>query len=541
MDLTNGFWQVPLADFTRQFTAFITVMGVFMYTRLPQGLKAASAYFQMQMATVVLADILYRGVELYIDDCLIHAATFPEFKLKLTSVLERFKKFNIKVNPKKCRIGMNHVEYVGHVLNNEGITFSQAKREKVFNIPRPSIAKHLKSFLGAANYFQTHIKNYAIKAKPLFDMIRNYERNKRLEWTADGANAWDVIRHDIEHCPTLFFLREGGEIVLSTDASDYGIGAMLVQRIDGVDYPIAFMSRSLQCAELNWNTTEKECFAIVMALKKFEHLIRDCKFTILTDHKNLTYMTQSRCQKVQRWKSFIHLHDCTMQYIEGEINVVPDAFSRLVTPSTEALCLLDEFGYTKEQANAISRFHNCHIGHGGVERTLNRLKDPASGITPWTHMKEHVRRFIRRCPNCQKMSQIKTPIHTLPFTQAAYEIMERLGIDYIGPFPPDEFGNTYICVIIDCHSRWVELYATKSNDAKSTARAVYDHFGRYGSANQLLSDNGSHFVNEVIDELMKLMDMPHVRTVAYSQQENTIIERQNKAILHHLRALVNDK
>ena len=85
------------------------------------------------------------------------------------------------------------------------------------------------------------------------------------------------------------------------------------------------------------------------ALKKFEHLIRDCKFTILTDHKNLTYMTDSRCQKVKRWKSFIHLHDVEIRYLKGEYNVVPDAFSRLVKVSTEALCLLDEFYYTKEQ------------------------------------------------------------------------------------------------------------------------------------------------------------------------------------------------
>ena len=161
-------------------------------------------------------------------------------------------------------------------------------------------------------------------------MIKSYEKNRRLEWNPSAEKAWDQIREDIRDCQQLFFLDPNAPVFLHTDASDYGIGAYLFQIVDGIEQPIAFMSKALSDAESRWNTTEKECYAFVYAFKKFEHLIRDIHFTLRTDHRNLTYINESISPKVRRWKLLVQENDFDIEFIKGLDNIIGDAFSRLV-------------------------------------------------------------------------------------------------------------------------------------------------------------------------------------------------------------------
>jgi hypothetical protein len=119
--------------------------------------------------------------------------------------------------------------------------------------------------------------------------------------------------------------------------------------------------------------------------------------------------------------------------------------------------------------------------------------------------------------------------------------MERLNIDSMGPFDTDELGNSYIIVIIDCFTRSVELYPTKDTTAIVAANVLLQHFGRYGCAYQLLSDCGSQYVNEIVEELIKLIGTENIQILAYSKEENSIVERSNKEILRHIRALIFDQ
>jgi hypothetical protein len=138
------------------------------------------------------------------------------------------------------------------------------------------------------------------------------------------------------------------------------------------------------------------------------------------------------------------------------------------------------------------------------------------------------------------MSQIKTPIQTLGYTTAALNPMERLHVDTIGPLPTDEDGNQYIIAIIDAFTRWVELYAMPDATAKSALRALMLHNKTFGQPHQLVSDNGTQYVNEVIAEWATIVGIEHIRTVPYSHQENTLVERSHKETERHLRALVFD-
>ena len=189
---------------------------------------------------------------------------------------------------------MQRLEYVGHVIDHEGLHFSSSKLDSVLNFQQPTYAAQMKSFLGLANFFRSHIRNYADLARPLQDMITNYNRRNKLEWTEETIAAFNQLKQSIHDCPKLFFIQGGFPIHLFTDASDYGIGAYLCQIIDGKEVPIAFISKALPPRHREWSTPEKECFAIYYALVKLEYLLIDKEFIVHTDHANLTFLQKSQ-------------------------------------------------------------------------------------------------------------------------------------------------------------------------------------------------------------------------------------------------------
>jgi hypothetical protein len=139
LDLSQGFYQVPLTEQSKALRAFITWCGTYEWNRLPMGIKGAPPFFQYIMATIVLAGLLYIICELYIDDILVHAQTEDEFCTNLILILQRCKKYNIKLNPKKCKFGLTEVEYVGHTVNEQGLHFTRSKLDSVLDFTLPTV------------------------------------------------------------------------------------------------------------------------------------------------------------------------------------------------------------------------------------------------------------------------------------------------------------------------------------------------------------------------------------------------------------------
>ena len=333
MDMTSGYHQAPLSDEARTLSAFICFMGVFHWLRVPMGLKNAGPYFQRVMATVVLAGIIYVLCELYIDDVFVFGNDDDEFVANLREVFLRFRKYNISLNPKKCKLGLESVEFVGHVITADGISFSEEKRLKVLNFPPPTTGKQMLGFLGLVNYFRDHLPDMTGKTRNLRSLVQKNIK-QRITWSPELEKEFVEVRDLVAHCPTLYFPVEDGEVVVMTDASDYGIGAYIFQIVDNKELPILFVSKSLQGAQLNWSTIEKEAYAIFYTLKTHDQLLRDIKFTIRTDHKNLTYINLESSQKVRRWKMFLQEFNFDLEHVAGQDNPVADAFSRLCPSAT---------------------------------------------------------------------------------------------------------------------------------------------------------------------------------------------------------------
>lgn len=547
VDLTSGYHQAPLSKQSQAASAFMTFMGVYEWVRVPMGLKTAPSHFQQQMAETVLCGLIYHNCEVYLDDVIIHGKTEQQFIQNLREVFERFQEHGITLNPAKCKFGLKEIEYVGHTINEEGLSFSREKLGVVLDFPLPTDHESMKSFLGLVNYFRDHVRNHSIIVKPLSDMVEGkYTKHKRIVWTPELRERFEEVKNIVANCPSLSFMDDNLPVYLHTDASDYGIGGYLFQ-VDAKskEKAIAFFSKSLAREQLNWSVPEKEAFAIYSSIKKFEYLIRDVFFTLRTDHLNLTYINDSGSAKVRRWKMAIQEYNFNVEHIKGELNVVADAFSRLVIHhgkvNESTLMVRSQITITKLPTNIrkiIGKVHNSLAGHNGVEKTISKLE--SQGVTPWQYMREHIKHFIEHCPVCQKLSERINKNFTEPFTTAVTEPMHTLNMDAIGEVPTDEEGYCHILVIVCCFTRFVELYAIKDVTGKEAARCLIQHIGRYGAPRYLRSDRGPQFVNSMIEELLKVVGIKHQLTLAYSKEENGLVERANKEVNKHLRSLLHE-
>jgi hypothetical protein len=340
LDLTSGYHQVLLAKKDRALCAFMTPWGLYEPNRISMGLKSAPSYFQKQISEV-LSGLLYTCCELYIDDIIIWGDSEEQYARNLSLVLQRLEDRNLTLNPAKAKLGLSEVEAVGHVIDQYGISMSEKKINKVMDFPVPHTKRQLKSFLGLANYFRDHIKNYSRLSHPLDQLCLGYQitRHRAVQWTKETRDMFEELREAIRRCPKLYFLDDNSPVHLETDASDYGIGAYLYQKvydpITGLtnNHPVAFMSKTLQGAQRNWSTIEKEAYAIYWTLKKLEYLLRDITFDLLTDNRNITFIYKSQSKKVENWRIAIQHFRFNIKHVMGSNNVVADCLSRINPPS----------------------------------------------------------------------------------------------------------------------------------------------------------------------------------------------------------------
>ena len=533
------------------------------------GLKGAPSYFQQQMMSI-LGELLHVICEVYIDDIIVFASSEEEFVDRVRLILRRLTQHKVTINPKKCKLGLDSVEFLGMVIDKNGLSFSKEKKKAVTDFRKPKLMTELKKFLGMANYFSRHIKNYANTAAPLNRIVPGGEKYKKkapVQWNSEAEEAYEAVKLAVANCPSLFFIDDdpNAMLFLLTDACDYGIGGYLFQLINGTEYPIAFMSKTLTPVQLRWSTIEKECYAIFCAMREFEGIVRDTKFRLRTDHRNLIFINKELRSKVQRWKLAIQHFNFDIEHIDGESNFVADILSRQCPlpneevgthPNTDATELLANLSETQQKylietdyKDLLKQVHNTHMGHHGYVRTLSKVVDLVQHLMSngtlsidylenWKSLRKDVSMFIRQCPCCQKMSYIKIPVQTHPFTRAEYYPMERVDIDTIGPLPPDDFGNSFIIVMIDAFTRFVELFSAKDTTAKVAVIALMQWCGRYGIPSEIFTDGGTQYQNDLVKELCRIMKLDHNLAHAYSKEENSIVERANKEVTRFLKQMV---
>jgi transposase InsO family protein len=323
LDLTSGYHQIRISDQDVPKTAFRTPEGLFHWRVLPFGLTNAPATFQTAMNTI-FRPFLNKFVLVYLDDILIYSKTPEEHCEHLRQVLELLRQHKLYANVRKCTFAKTEVAYLGHVVSKDGVRVDPRKTAAVLNWPKPHNLADLRSFLGLATYFRKFIRDFAKLAMPLHRMTR---KGILWEWKRECQTAFDNIKRALTEAPCLAFPDFTKPFEVHTDASLAGLGAVLYQ--DG--RPIAFESRRLTPAEMNYPTGEQELLAVVHALTVWRcYLEGGLEFRVVTDHKAITYLdTVAQLSRRQtRWAEFLSRFHFKWEHMAGASNVVADALSR---------------------------------------------------------------------------------------------------------------------------------------------------------------------------------------------------------------------
>jgi len=328
LDLTKGFFQIPLHPESREVTAFTSPAGLYQFRVLPFGLSNSPAVFNRVMRQVLQG---VKGVEAFIDDILVHSSTFEEHLKILEEVFQRLQCANMTVKPSKCEIGFKEVQYLGHTLGEGRCSCQNDKIKKIKDAPRPTTKKQVRSFLGLTGYYRSFVPNFAVLALPLFDLLKKHAPNK-IRWGDEQEDAFNSLKKMLCKQPILQLPNFQKPFILRTDASQDGVGAVLMQETDGEIYPVAYHSRKLKSAERNYSTVEKELLAVVDGIKKYYFYLYGDKFLLETDHMPLESLRTSKNAnaRLMRWAMYLQQFNFAIRYIKGSANVGADFLSRLV-------------------------------------------------------------------------------------------------------------------------------------------------------------------------------------------------------------------
>ncbi|UYV69036.1 K02A2.6-like, partial [Cordylochernes scorpioides] len=288
MDMRSGYWQIEVDDKDREKTAFITPDGLYEFNVMPFGLCNAPATFE-RMIDNVLRGLKWDMCLCYLDDIVVYGSTFKEHLTRLYKVLRCIQQAGLCLNYKKCHFASRQITILGHVVNEFGTQPDPEKVKAIVHFPKPRNISETRSFLGLSSYYRRFIKSYANKSRPLNSLLK---KDEKFIWGEEQDESFRILKQELGSSPVLGHFIEGAETQAHTDASGYGLGAVLVQIQNDAERPIAYASRTLTKAEKNYSTTEKECLAVVWALDQ-EEAPRIIEFA----YSRCTILQHRRCQE----------------------------------------------------------------------------------------------------------------------------------------------------------------------------------------------------------------------------------------------------
>ena len=324
LDLRSAYWQFPIEPESIEKTAFCPGpgYGLWEFTRMPYGLTGATQTCQRGLDNIL--QNCKDCIDNYVDDCIVFSDNMAAHIIDLQRVLSQLQVAGLTLRGSKCFFGKTKTTHLGYEYSADGVAPSP---EKTSTWPIPKTSKELRSFLGLVNFYRRFVPNFADMAAPLTDLTG---KNIKFKWESKHQHAFETLKKALMSPPILDYPQHKDTFILTTDASDTGIGAVL-STIRGT--VIEYASRTLTKAEQSYSTTEKECLAIVWATQKLRHYLIGAHFIVETDHKPLEWLQSKRCsharsQKLERWALELRGFDFSIVYRQGTHNPHADALSR---------------------------------------------------------------------------------------------------------------------------------------------------------------------------------------------------------------------
>lgn len=592
LDVKSAYWQVPMAENSKQYTAFtVPNRGLFQFRRMPFGLHNAPATWQ-RLIDNVLGHDLEPHVFVYLDDVVIVTQTFEKHLSVLEEVFRRLREAKISVSWEKCQFCRSEMKYLGYVVDKNGLHVDPDKVKAMLELPIPTNVSEVRRIVGTFSWYRRFVPEFSSIVAPITGLLK---KNRKFIWTDECENSFRRIKECLISAPILSCPDYTLPFVVQTDASGFGIGACLTQPHPEGDKVISYISRSLTRQEQKFSTTERECLAVVWAVEKLRPYLDAVPFTVVTDHYSLLWLQNLKDLngRLSRWAVRLQQFDFKVIHRKGKDNVVPDTLSRSV-PHIETIFevsnssawvtskdkwyqlmverirknpkgfgnwreidgrlwkhvapLYPEFSPPldawkivvpkEERQHLISQAHEPPTaGHVGVYKTVKRLAERYY----WPKMRNDVARSIRRCRVCASFKVPQTiAVDKMISHPKVSRPFEMICLDTMGVFPRSKQGNCHLLVVTDYLSKFTLLFPLRNATGKSIGQKLEkDVFLLFGVPRTIICDNGSAFRSREFQNLVDRYGSSLKFTAHYNPRANPT-ERVNRVLKTMIAMYVSD-
>lgn len=578
LDINSAFWSIPMSKKDRYKTAFVTEEGHWEWNCLPFGIKVASPTYQRILSTVLRKHNLTDFSINYIDDILVFSRSFEEHMVHLQKVFDAILAEGFKFNLKKCSLASCSVQYLGHIIDSEGIRPISDNVISIRDFPTPSTRKNIRQLLGKINFYKKFIPQSALLLEPFHNLLR---KDVPFVWSPDCQKAFDQVKKLLLAKPILAIFDRTKPIFIHTDASSLGIGAILKQpQADGTIHPVAYFSKKLTEGQKKRKAVFLECLAVKEAIKHWQYWLMGQRFTVYSDHKPLENLRVSvrPDEELGDMVMYLSQFDFDIVYTPGPENVEADCLSRNPvhepTPSP-----LKDIVYTvnflsmneilDDQAN-LPRHPDDHFHDNILYRTLRGRRkivistECAKTLIDRVHEQfghigsaglislishriyaENLFRLIReKTKNCEICTKNKSRrpagLGLMGHFGPAKEPFEIMSLDTIGGFGKASSPKRYLHLLVDHFTRFAYIFTSKTQSSSDFIKLVNKVQANH-KIGTLLTDQ---FGGLSSFEFMKYLDengINHVFTAVDAAFSNGLNERLNQTITNRIRCRYNSR